>query len=91
MADKTTKILLGAIALGLWLNAVLPLFKPSVSSAQADWPYLTSIDKSLNSLDRHLSRIDTAVEKVQAIADAVEKVQAIADGTCPNKQICPSK
>ena len=38
--DKTTKIILAAIALGLWLNAGVALFKPTPVSAQfARQPY----------------------------------------------------
>ena len=32
--DKTTKIILAAIALGLWLNAAVALFKPTPVLAQ---------------------------------------------------------
>jgi hypothetical protein len=32
--DKTTKIILTAIALGLWLNAAVALFKPTPVVAQ---------------------------------------------------------
>jgi hypothetical protein len=34
MADRSTKIILLLIAIGLWINALIPLFRPRVVSAQ---------------------------------------------------------
>ena len=40
--DKTTKIILGFIAAGLWANAVMPLIRPA--QAQADWLGRIAVD-----------------------------------------------
>jgi hypothetical protein len=47
--DKTTKLLLLFIALGLWANMIAPLFFPRVASAQSD--------STLRSIDSHLDAI----------------------------------
>jgi hypothetical protein len=53
MIDKTTKILLILIALGLWANAVLPLIRPHAVAAQ-----------SADSIENHLSEIESDVHKI---------------------------
>jgi hypothetical protein len=53
--DKTTKILLAAIAIGLWANVALPLFRPTAALAQSD--ELTTIARSVSLLARDLDRI----------------------------------
>jgi hypothetical protein len=35
MTDRTTKILLGFIAFGLWANLAVPLFQPQIATAQS--------------------------------------------------------
>jgi hypothetical protein len=45
MTDKTTKILLGAIALGLWANIVTPQIRPAHASSTIT--YLSSIDQNI--------------------------------------------
>lgn len=37
MIDKTTKLLLLALALGLWANVMISLFRPPTTSAQASY------------------------------------------------------
>lgn len=46
MPDKTTKVILAAIALGLLLNAVTPLTHPR--SVQADGPFTCSGEIKVN-------------------------------------------
>ena len=75
MIDRTTKVLLVVIALGLWANAVIPLFQPKTAAAAQD---VASMDSHLASIDSHLSRID---HDVHNLAD-------IEDGTCRNGKIC---
>jgi hypothetical protein len=60
MTDRTSKILLAAIALGLWANAVVSLIKPQAVIAQ---------DSQLSSIDDHLSRIDHDVHNLEDISD----------------------
>jgi type II secretory pathway component PulM len=54
MIDRTTKILLGMIALGLWAHLVWWLFQPMVANAQ-------NADSILRSIDSHLSAIYNGV------------------------------
>ena len=60
MVDRTTKILLALIAVGLWANAVLPLLHPKVAAAQ---------NSQLESIDTSLSRIYHDVHNLADIED----------------------
>ena len=60
MTDKATKILLAAIALGLWLNAVNPWIRPLVVWADAE-SSLSSISSNVNSMETDLGRIARGV------------------------------
>jgi len=55
MTDKTTKLLLLAIALGLWANALIPVVRPTVVGAQ---------NSQLGSIDDHLDNIETAIVRI---------------------------
>jgi hypothetical protein len=72
MTDKTTKVLLALIALGLWANVMKPLFRPVLVTAQ------DSTSSVLSSINSHLSTIE---HDVHSLAD-------IEDGTCRNSKIC---
>jgi len=58
MIDRTTKFILFLIALGLWANAVIPLFRPKTAAAQ-----------DVASMDSHLSRIAHDVHNLADIED----------------------
>jgi len=62
MNDKTTKLLLLGIALGLWANALLPLLRPVAVAAQ---------ESKLTSIDDHLSGIDSKVDSLERIARGI--------------------
>jgi hypothetical protein len=49
MIDRTTKVLLGLIAAGLWANAMMPLAKPTLAYADAD-SCLARIDANISAL-----------------------------------------
>lgn len=49
MIDRTTKLLLAAIAFGLWANAFIPILRPSPANATAE-SSLESIDRNIASL-----------------------------------------
>ena len=49
--DRMTKVLLAAIALGLFLNAAVDLFRPPTASA--------SVQFGARTIESHLQRIDT--------------------------------
>lgn len=58
MADRTTKILLASIALGLWANLFVPLLRPITAFAQYETDYiLKSIDARLASIDINIDRL----------------------------------
>lgn len=61
MLDRTSKIILAAIAAGLWANAALPILKPGTASAQID----------INSV---ISRIDESVAKIARGACSNSKI-----------------
>lgn len=50
MNDRTTKILLALIALGLWVNAIVPVLKPLPAYASDSERLLSRIDDSLNDI-----------------------------------------
>ena len=59
MADRTTKILLAAIALGLWANLFGPVLRPITAFAQYE------SDHILRSIDARLASIDFNIDKLQ--------------------------
>ena len=71
--DRTTKILLAAIALGLWANAAATIVKPA--SAQG-------ADNLLAGLLGQLEQIQSAVAQMAVSFDKIE------GGRCFNRKIC---
>ena len=71
--DKTTKILLGAIAFGLFLNAS----NVAIDKAYAnDWDLVVELNKSNVKIDRmqeNLNIIDKNVRVLEKIIDTAEK------------------
>ena len=64
--DKTTKVLLATIAIGLLLNALNPWLKPAKVKAavlQSDY-FLQSIDSNLSIIRSDLSSIETDVARI---------------------------
>ena len=59
MIDRTTKLLLACIALGLWADVLVPVLRPSTANAQYESDYI------LRSIDAHLARIDLNIDKLQ--------------------------
>lgn len=72
MTDRTTKILLAAIALGLFLNA------------GAAWSPVAAQDRArLAPIDRLLiDQIVTALDQIDS------RVAQITEGTCANRKLC---
>jgi hypothetical protein len=56
MSDRTTKLLLATIALGLWANLAVFLFRPVVALAQRD-------DATM--ILSHVSTIEDELEQIQ--------------------------
>jgi hypothetical protein len=69
--DRTTKVLLAAIALGLWANAVWPTARADDSSS-----LLRSIDSRLSSIDSslrsHLSTIESHLSTVESRLSSID-------------------
>lgn len=59
MVDRTTKILLASIALGLWANLLMPSLRPIAALAQYE------SDHILRSIDARLANIAFNIEKLQ--------------------------
>jgi hypothetical protein len=59
MVDRTTKILLASIALGLWANLFAPVLRPITAFAQYE------NDHILKSIDARLASIDVNIERLQ--------------------------
>jgi hypothetical protein len=59
MTDRTTKILLAAIAAGLWVNIFMPLLRSTEANAQYE------TDHILQMMDVRLSNIDANIDKLQ--------------------------
>lgn len=58
MIDRHTKMLLAAIATGLWLNVVATLIRP----AAADSYVLTDMERHLRSIDGNIISIDGHIQ-----------------------------
>jgi len=70
--DKTTKILLGAIALGLFLNASNVFIDKAYAN---DWDVVVELNKSNVKIDRmqeNLNIIDKNVRVIEKIIDIAE-------------------
>lgn len=71
--DKTTKILLGAIALGLFFNASNVFIDKAYAN---DWDVVVELNKSNVKIDRmqeNLNIIDKNVRVIEKIIDAAKK------------------
>lgn len=78
MIDRTTKILLGAIAVGLWANLAATQIRP----AAANTPLLQSMDSTLHSISKNLELIDRLLENTDG------NIAALTHGVCTNQKIC---
>jgi hypothetical protein len=97
MKDRTNKIILSAIGLGLWANIIIQLIRPTTAIAQYQSDY------TLKNIDSHLQAMQGSIDKLLAIAVAqynvlnsqdnhiqtidvsIDKLQA---GTCSNAKLC---
>ena len=87
-ADKTTKILLGAIALGLFLNASNIFIDKAYAN---DWDLVVELNKSNVKIDRmqeNLNIIDKNVRVLEKIIDTAENNLTTAiNNACSVKMI----
>jgi hypothetical protein len=75
MTDKTTKLLLAAIAFGLFLNVFVPLLQPTVVNATTG-PELSAEAQSVG------------IAANQALRSIATSLRAVANGNCGNNKIC---
>ena len=54
--DRLTKLLLAAIAVALWMNAVNPWIRPTPASAGVDYD-IYDIKRDVNSIETYVKRI----------------------------------
>lgn len=80
MIDKTTKVLLLAIAIGVWVNI-------GYQARRMNDDYIASIDRSIVStqLEEVMSRLDGVEMNTE---EASESVRDIASGICINQKLC---
>jgi hypothetical protein len=78
MADNVTKLLLAAIALGLWVNAAAHMVQPAKAQSSMD----KNLMDSMNSINTNLGSIDGR------LAVFIEDLQLIMAGRCQNRQLC---
>jgi len=76
MIDRTTKLILIAIAGGLWANALIPIMAPKAAHAQDD------NSDAITSMASDISDISSDVSDIKS------DVSDIAGGTCTNDNIC---
>jgi hypothetical protein len=85
--DSTTKLLLAAIALGLWANAAVMLFKPFPT--QKD---IADTSTAVISMERHLHSIEFDVSQtihpLIVMEGNLTALGDIARGTCHNRKVC---
>jgi hypothetical protein len=101
--DKTTKILLALIAMGLWFNALNPwLANDSVVAAQvtggetlteAERQELLDVAAGAHPLGEHMDAsgydIHSIGQDISRWLEVIEReVSRIEDGTCTNDKIC---
>jgi hypothetical protein len=64
MIDRTTKVLLALIAIGLWMNAAAPLLRPAKAEL-GDWAFRDALSNLAHS-------VDTLAQKVGCLANKNE-------------------
>lgn len=78
MIDRTTKILLVAITLGLWANVLAPVVRPTPANADNSEFYLVTIESHL----RDLSGIKNDLSVIRSDIDG------LSSGICLNSKLC---
>jgi hypothetical protein len=79
MTDNVTKLLLAAIALGLWANAAAHIVQPARAQSSMD----KNLTGSMNSINTNLGSIDGR------LGVFIKDLQLIMAGRCQNRRLCP--
>jgi hypothetical protein len=69
--DKTTKLLLALIALGLWANVLFPLLRPAPIAAQ-----------DFSGMEGYLGNIETTARGIANDLDRIERGACSNDKIC---------
>lgn len=82
MTDRTTKVLLLAIALGLWGHLVAPWLRPVPVQAQT----LLSVENAIMGMNVDLNM---HLSKLEEVATGINRnLELIASGRCANRTLC---
>jgi hypothetical protein len=81
--DRTTKILLATIALGLWANAAASLSRPATAQVSPQGtPRQQTRDADLSDIQRELLDINLNLTNIQLGLVGLE------EGHCRNRKLC---
>lgn len=79
MADRTTKVLLGLLVLGVWLNL---WDRPTEST-------LRTIETRLLTLEADTKEIHDSISEIHDFAETTEShIDELASGSCGNSFLC---
>jgi len=84
------KVLMGLIAIGLWMNALIPVFRPQHASAQDSTRLvLEEMQGDISSIHTEVSSIQSDVSSMEtASSNVASDLAKITHGTCVNDKIC---
>ena len=82
--DRTMKVLLALIVLGLFLNALVPLIQPAAVHAQSREAeiQMRQISNELNRISSHLGRISDHLGQLS------NDSRTVSNGFCSNDKLC---
>ena len=82
--DRTMKVLLALIALGLFLNALVPLTRPAAVHAQG-----AGVAIGIRQISNELNRISGNLNAISRNLDAISRdSRQISNGFCSNDNLC---
>ena len=87
MLDRSTKLLLLAIAVGLWMNVADPwIAAPAQAQSRLELAPLEAALQSIgNRIDGFGMQVGTITTRVREIE---EDIDALANGSCRNRTLC---
>lgn len=97
MTDRMTKFLLGSIALGLWVNLLVPLVRPTAAVAQYENDYiLKSIDARFAGISVDIERLLRGVYESNYFLKSADgrlasidgNIDQLQRGSCSNGKLC---
>lgn len=85
MTDRTTKILLTVIALGIWANALPPAYNLAVQLVNPRASGLGALQQTAVNLN---AIFQANFEATQHLKDIRQEMVEIGTGYCSNKKLC---